>query len=157
VICTKPIKRIVAALVVAVAVVLAASGAQQDASAGESQTGSLEIQVQGIKSDKGVLVVALLDSAEMYDSGDKVFRDVSLPIKGGRASVTFDDLPYGTYAVKTFHDKNSNGKLDTNFVGYPKESFGFSNDAMGKFGPPTFEEAKVELAAETLQIVINSK
>jgi uncharacterized protein (DUF2141 family) len=125
--------------------------------ASDSKAGDLEISVKGLKSDKGVLVVALLSSAAMYDAGDEVFRDASLPIRDGRASVTFEGLPYGSYAVKTYHDANSNGKLDTNFVGFPKEGFGFSNDAMGRFGPPTFEEASFDLATEKLQIEINSK
>ena len=38
-----------------------------------------------------------------------------------------------------------NEKLDTNFFGIPKEQFGFSNNAKGRFGPPSFESASFEL------------
>lgn len=123
-----------------------------------AKTGDLEIAVTNLESDKGFLVVALLNSQEQYDSGDQMFRsNDKVEIRAGKASITFKDIPFGSYAVKTFHDENSNGKLDTNFVGYPKESFGFSNDAMGKFGPPSFEEAEFSLAARTLRIEIKSK
>jgi hypothetical protein len=38
-----------------------------------------------------------------------------------------------------FRCENSNGKLDTNFVGIPREGVGASNDAKGHFGPPKFD------------------
>jgi len=48
----------------------------------------------------------------------------------------------GQYAIKVFHDENANGELDINFLGIPKESYGFSNHARGRFGPPPFAEAR---------------
>ncbi len=119
--------------------------------------GDLEVVVTSLESDKGFLVIALLNSEEQFGSGDDMFRsNDKVAIRDGTASMTFNDIPFGSYAIKTFHDENSNGKLDTNFVGFPKEGFGFSNNAMGKFGPPTFEQAKFDLAAEKLRIEIKS-
>ena len=39
------------------------------------------------------------------------------------------------------HDENRNGKLDTNFLGIPKEGVGASNNPKSRFGPPSFEES----------------
>jgi uncharacterized protein (DUF2141 family) len=118
----------------------------------------LEIQIAGLESDEGVLVVVLLDSAAQYDSEDQFVRaQDDVAIENGAAIVTFDDLPNGRYAVKVFHDENSNGKLDTNLVGFPKESFGFSNDAMGRFGPPSFDQAAFDLEVDELRISISAK
>ena len=120
--------------------------------------GTLHVQITDLESDKGFLSVALLDSADQYDSGDQFFRsDNKVPIRDGKASLTFERIPYGTYAVKIFHDENANGELDTNFVGFPKEGFGFSNDAMGQFGPPTFEQAAFSMQDKTLRIEITAK
>lgn len=44
------------------------------------------------------------------------------------------DLPAGEYLFSFYHDINNNGKLDTNFLGIPKEPFGFSNYSGS--GPP---------------------
>ncbi len=137
------------------ALLLVASGLS-GALAEEGKTGALEIAVSALESDRGVLVVALMNSADSFENDTEAFRSDSVSVKGGKATVSFRGLPYGSYAVKTYHDENSNGKLDTNFVGFPKESFGFSNDAMGRFGPPTFEQAKFELAAGELRIEIHS-
>ena len=35
--------------------------------------------------------------------------------------------------------------MDLNLIGLPKEPYGFSNDVMGAFGPPDFDEAKIVL------------
>ena len=60
-------------------------------------------------------------------------------------AVTFEDLPYGTYAITILHDENGNLKVDANFLGIPKEGYGFSNNARNLFRAPKFEEAKFEL------------
>jgi uncharacterized protein (DUF2141 family) len=65
-----------------------------------------------------------------------------IPIINGEASLTIDSLQYGTYAIKVFHDENSNGEFDTNVLGIPSEDYGFSNNASGWFGPPRWEKAK---------------
>ena len=123
-----------------------------------TEVGTLHVQITDLESDKGFLFVALLDSADQYDEGDRFFRsDNKVPIREGKANVTFERVPYGTYAVKVFHDENANGELDTNFVGFPKEGFGFSNDAMGQFGPPSFEQAAFSIQDKTLRIEITSK
>jgi uncharacterized protein (DUF2141 family) len=44
---------------------------------------------------------------------------------------------------------NDNGKLDKNFIGIPKEPYGFSNDKAGSFGPPDFEDILVEVNEDT--------
>jgi hypothetical protein len=49
--------------------------------------------------------------------------------------------PNATYAISVFHGENSNGKLDTNFLGMPRGGMGASNGAKGHFGPPKFVAA----------------
>ena len=60
-------------------------------------------------------------------------------------------LPYGEYAVTLFVDYNGNKKLDKNFLGIPKEQYGFSNNVMGKMSPPTFDQAKFAIEGPTTQ------
>ena len=61
----------------------------------------------------------------------------------GRLTVVLKDLPEGPLALSLFQDTNGNGRLDMNAMGLPVEPFGFSNNASGNFGPPTFEQALV--------------
>jgi uncharacterized protein (DUF2141 family) len=75
---------------------------------------------------------------------------------GERLEVLFPGLPPGKYAVSAYADANGNGRLDRNFLGMPSEQYGFSNNARGRFGPPAFAEAAVELGdgtvAQTIQL-----
>lgn len=109
--------------------------------AAEPGEATLHVEVTGVEEDRGVVIIALLDSEESYDSEDRAARSANVTPAGGRATASFEGLPFGTYAIKVVHDANNNGRLDTNFVGIPKEPFGFSNDAMGRFGPPGFDDA----------------
>ena len=58
-------------------------------------------------------------------------------------------MKHDQYAVRFIHDENQNEKLDTNILGIPKEGFGFSNDAFGKFGPKDFSEWLFEVSGDT--------
>jgi uncharacterized protein (DUF2141 family) len=59
-----------------------------------------------------------------------------------RPICVFRGIDPGTYALSAFHDKNGNGKLDTNLLGMPIEDYCASNDARGFMGPPSFEDSK---------------
>ena len=74
-------------------------------------------------------------------------------VNTGVATYTFE-LPKGTYAIGIFVDANYNNKMDRNFFGVPKEQYGFSNDAKGSFGPPSFKDASFNVDGE-LKLEIN--
>jgi uncharacterized protein (DUF2141 family) len=54
----------------------------------------------------------------------------------------FEHVQSGTYALAVIYDENMNGKLDTNWLGIPIEGYGFSNDAKGLFGMPSYSAAR---------------
>ena len=103
----------------------------------------LTVEVTNIKKVKGTMNLALYDSAKSFGASS----DVDSSLKTERTDVndkkmvfTFKDLPKGKYAVNVFQDMNGNQKVDTNFVGMPKEPFGFSQNFKPRFGPPDFED-----------------
>lgn len=104
---------------------------------------SLDIIITGIKSDKGVIRLALCPpGAGFPDCKSKVVRTASLTIAGGIARATLTGLAPGSYAVSVFHDANANAKLDT-FAGIPKEGYGFSRNPSFKPRAPKFAEAEI--------------
>ena len=84
-------------------------------------------------------------------------KSARVPAQADKVTFTFEDLPEGEYAISVLHDVNDDGKMNSNAVGMPIEPFGFSNNAMGNFGPPSFEQAKFKVTAEkkTVSIKIN--
>jgi len=108
-----------------------------------SAQSSLTVEIVKLESNKGLVIVALLDENE------KDVMDQTSEIVDHQCTVTFNDLKNGQYAIRFIHDENQNKELDTNFLGIPKEGFGFSNDAMGKFGPKDFSEWLFEVSGDT--------
>lgn len=113
--------------------------------AGDIQKASLIVKIKGLKSDQGTVKVALCNSSENYKDDLSPFKAAIIEIKNNQAIAVFDNLPAGNYAVKAFHDENNNDDFDTNFLGIPKEDYGFSNNARGLFGPPSWDAAKFQL------------
>jgi len=104
--------------------------------------GKLEIEINGFQNNVGDCWFAIDNSEEVFESEDTVWIGKILPIENNQVVVVIDSLEYGQYAVRVFHDENSNGEIDTNILGIPTEDYGYSNDASGWFGPPSWEKAK---------------
>ncbi|NJO40041.1 MAG: DUF2141 domain-containing protein [Cyanobacteria bacterium CRU_2_1] len=67
---------------------------------------------------------------------------------------TFENLPYGTYAIAIYHDTNGDEQLDRGAFGMPTEAYGFSNDAPAITSPPRYEDAIFLLAGSDTTIQI---
>lgn len=78
-------------------------------------------------------------------------------IRGGAALCVFKGVAKGVYGISAFHDENTNGKLDTNFIGLPTEDYCASRDARGSFGPPSFSDAKFSYAGGTKRLSAHMK
>ncbi len=111
------------------------------------------VKVSNIKDLKGELKIALYDNKYSFDNQVNPVATVQIAVDKNVMEVKFENLPPSKdYAIAVHHDVNNNGKLDTNFLGIPKEGFCFSNNAMGSFGPPSYEDCKFELKPNTCVI-----
>ncbi len=125
-----------------------------------AETGILKVDITGIKSAEGIVRIGLENSEDAFDKGElskAQFRSLELAAKLGRLEGVFEALPSGTYAIKVFHDANSNGKLDSNFFGLPTEAYGFSNNVRGTLGPAKFKAAQFVFAPGMSPIQIELK
>jgi len=109
----------------------------------------LEVEITGLKNNKGNLMLQLLNSKE------EALKQEMSKITDNKCSFTFNDLLPGQYAIRYYHDENLNGKMDTNFVGKPTEGYGFSNNVIGKMGPPPFEKWIFEVK-DDLKIILKA-
>lgn len=120
-----------------------------------AQNASLEVTVKNIKGTKGTIRIGLFTTEA--DFLKNAVKGKVVNANGSEVKVVFEDLPAGEYAVSVIHDENGNEKLDTKAMGIPKEGFAFGNNAMGTFGPPSFDDAKVKLEGKPVQQVITLK
>lgn len=110
----------------------------------------LEIEITGLKSNEGVIML------QLFDKDQKVIGQEQGIIKEYKCLITFRDLKPGKYAFRFFHDENLSGIMETNGLGIPKEGYGFSNNGAGPFGPKPFNDWLFEIN-ESKKVVIKTK
>ncbi|MEW6088931.1 MAG: DUF2141 domain-containing protein [bacterium] len=121
-------------------------------------SGTIRVVITDFRNDKGSLKIALFNSKEGFpDNGKKAFIKEKTTIRDKKAEFIFNDIPYGIYAVSIYHDENGNDKLDSNFLGIPKEGYGASNNPNPSMRPPRFDEAKFKLDSASLNIEIKAQ
>ncbi len=120
-------------------------------------TASLTIRVTGLRSDQGQVMLSLHNQDKGFPGGKPAVRQQVLPIRQGVATVTLGDLPPGRYAVAVIHDENGNGKMDTNWMGLPKEGWGASRDPRPSMRGPRYDESAFELKAPTQEVSLSVK
>ena len=113
--------------------------------AAHAAAGTVEVRVSGV-GPTGKVSVAVCDRERFLKD---CAYSASVAPQPGTTTVTVPNVPPGTWAVLAYQDENDNGKLDRNLIGIPSENYGFSRDAVGRFGPPKFEAAAIEVGSET--------
>ncbi len=110
------------------------------------QNGQIIINASNFKNSNGTAHFSLFSRSKGFPDKHKFAHvTASVPIIDNHASVTFENLSFGEYAVSVLHDENNNYKMDANFIGIPKEGFGISNNYKGEKNRPAFNKAKISL------------
>jgi uncharacterized protein (DUF2141 family) len=104
---------------------------------------SLTVEISGLRNSDGNLLY------ELFDQKQKSLKVGTVLITNNKCTVVFDDLKPGKYGFNYIHDENKNKKLDTKMFIIPKEGFGYSRNADGKFGPPAFEKWAFEIKEDS--------
>ena len=113
----------------------------------------IQLTVSGAEPGKGQLLVSLFDSPASFLVLPILEATVAVDDEGN-ASVSFDGLQSGNYAIAVIYDENQNGKLDTGLFRIPKEKVGFSNNAKGRFGPAKWKDARFLLTDSNADVRI---
>ena len=134
-----------------------ALGADQTArAAADSAVGTLVVNVVGVGEHSGTIVALLFNHVDGFPAKvAKACQRASTKVTGSVVTLRFAEVPLGTYAVTVYHDVNDNHKLDTNWIGIPKEPVAISNNAKGRLGPPKWKDASFELREATQELTVN--
>lgn len=111
--------------------------------------GELTVRVGTVEGTSGQVMVAILDGEAAFNGEAPAVLSVLLPPRPGTLAFSTDALVDGAYGIRVMHDENGNGDMDSNMVGAPKEPWGFSNNAVGNFGPPSWSDVRFELKGDT--------
>lgn len=116
-----------------------------------TDTHTVTANVSGFDVQKGVLLAALVD-AEGYKGGKPIAAQ-KIAVTGDAVTLTFKNLPSGEYAIRMFHDIDSDGVMKRNMFGIPSEPYAFSNNAKGKRGPAPWSKAKFIVSDDVVQTI----
>lgn len=124
-----------------------------ESSAPPAPTGNFDLTVvaTGVNSDSGQVRAVLCAQAENFPN-DCEIKQVA-PAASGNVMFMFKAVPAGTYAFAAFHDENDDQKINFADGRTPSEGLMFSNNAMGRMGPPQFKQSAFELAKDTKMMV----
>lgn len=123
----------------------------------EEETYSLTITVTDLRNSEGVVQFAIYNTEdsipdEKYKNYYKIDKVV---ISNNTATIVFNNIPKGIYAINVLHDENKNGKIDKKFLlPLPKEGVGFSNyETLGISNRPKFSKASFVVNTNTTKII----
>lgn len=127
------------------ALLLVLFGSLAQAAPSAEKGNDIRVEIVGLRNDRGTLRCALFASPDGFPSNaNKTARATTASVEQGRASCRFQGVTPGVYAISFYQDENQNERLDTGFLGRPKEGYGASRNAHRSFGPPKFEDARFE-------------
>ena len=98
--------------------------------------------ITNIKEIKGRIELGLYNDPEVFLSKTEQYKVVFLPVDSDKITVVIDSIPIGWYAVSLMHDLDSNGEMEKNLIGIPKEPYGFSTNFHPRFSKPDFDDAE---------------
>jgi uncharacterized protein (DUF2141 family) len=121
-----------------------------------AEQSSITVNLSGVRSQKGNVVVCLWGK-ENKDfpicSTAGAYKSTTLKANNSSLVASFQNIPSGEYAVSAFHDENGDGKLNTNWMGMPKEGIAAANmdksQSQGRRERPSFDKMKFKLNGST--------
>jgi uncharacterized protein (DUF2141 family) len=123
----------------------------------QSPCPGIHVKILNIRNSTGTVACALFESPVGFPIAflRSATNVMIIKIRKTQARCDFEDIPPGTYAMAVIHDENMNGKLDTNRLGIPREGYGFSNDAKGWLGAPSFSAASFRYDGRSLDLTMS--
>jgi uncharacterized protein (DUF2141 family) len=118
---------------------------------------TLRIHVDGFRNTRGNLGTVIFETSDGWPENlDKSFRHGPAPIDAAtRTAVAEWKLRPGDYGVAVIHDENSNHHLDRNFLGVPKEGFGFANNPHVLLSAPSMKAALAHVGCPSTEISVH--
>ncbi len=109
--------------------------------AGWVKAQTVEVRISNLINNRGTVNIGIFKDQGSFDKEkpfeQKVFSKQS--VKNGNLTVKFH-LPVGTYGLALLDDEDNDGQMRYNFLGIPREGFGFSNYESSGMTKPKFSD-----------------
>jgi uncharacterized protein (DUF2141 family) len=124
----------------------------------KSDTHKLSIEIAGIRNDKGTLRIGVFMSQEGFrdEKPEYEFSLSKAGLENGRIALQIE-LPAGKYGISVLDDENSDGRMNYNLLGIPREGFGFSGYISRGMKKPRFSDFSFDLRSEVNVIKVRMR
>jgi uncharacterized protein (DUF2141 family) len=116
-------------------------------------TGTIDAHIVNLRNSRGQVICTLFTPSDKFPDKSAKGMTIAVPIQDQNATCSFKNRPYGDYAIVAFHDENHDGEFNQNFLGMPKEGFGFSNNP-STLKKPVFNDAKFSVEQPVVKVTI---
>lgn len=110
----------------------------------------LTITIDNIGLLEGKIRIGVFNKKKGFLKREAAIKHYYITVKNSIESIKITDLPKGDYAFSLFHDENSDDVCNLNFLGIPKEPYGFSNNIKPKFSAPSYADCTFSLDKDIL-------
>lgn len=114
---------------------------------------AVTVEVGDLETAEGQVIFMLFDQAEGFPrEPNKALKSGKVKAQGTTVTYTFEQVPYGNYAIAVFHDENGDGAIERNFIGIPKERVAATN--MTGMGRPGFQKCSMTVNQPTVRYTL---
>jgi uncharacterized protein (DUF2141 family) len=111
----------------------------------------IELHCIHFRNNTGHARIAVYNNPNTFcNESIKPFKEVSGEIINKECMISIGDLPDGEYALTLLHDENEDSVMNYNFLGLPKEGYGFSNNVLPGFSKPGFNACKIKVVSGSI-------
>jgi uncharacterized protein (DUF2141 family) len=110
----------------------------------------LTLHITNIQDACGRIQVGIYNNKSDFPKEGKEFKRVYIKVDAKEVKFTVQDMPPGDYAIAIYHDANTDGQCNSNFLGVPTECYGFSNNVKPFLSAPSFSATKFSLTTDRL-------
>ncbi len=115
----------------------------------------LDVHISNIRNTKGQLCLAIFASEDEFKVEKPCWRLYcdKKEVHNGEFSI---QIPFreGNWGFSLLDDENSNGKMEYNFIGMPREGFGFSNYELKGLHRPVFDDFCFQLKKDEKKVLL---
>jgi uncharacterized protein (DUF2141 family) len=111
-----------------------------------------EVVVTGLEAGRGDVYVQVCDSTQFMKGA--CAYSAKGPAKAKSQTFRIGPMAAGNYAVSVWYDRNGNGRMERNQWGAPTEPTGASRGAVGRRGPPAFDDAVMAFTAPRTKVAV---
>ena len=109
----------------------------------------LTLNMTHIETLRGEIIIGVFNADKTFLKEGAAVKTYIVEVGEREETLVIEDLPDGDYAISLYHDENSDRVCNRNFLGIPKEGYGFSNNIKPKLSAPSYKDCKFMLTKET--------